>query len=387
MVKDSYIRTGLSFSYTRRKDHAGGQSGLRTEEPTELNSRLDFLTLNASAVLDGYTAVKGFEIEHGLSGGEIVNEMKVDNKGMYYPAIYMLQRGDEYTPDKLLKVDEKSRTFGYETWLRIRKEFLGIGIKVGVKGQHRLRYPYVWSPEAELDHRSRLGRLVLFIGRRQRFPGAERAHVTMYPLRGHRVERNDSVTLGFDTSWLSLSGYYARLYDLFDPIDENSMFKGDYADGYSTGFEVILKPGISIFDIHLGYGFGRSILSREGVSYPSTYDLGEKATGRILCRICDHLSFSVSGDCSRGHRITPLVGRELTETGYQPVWGPPNSARLPLNWGVSFGTTIRITNSFSTALYVTDLPGRKFAIIYDDWYTKNFVRTHWYGGLKLGYDF
>jgi hypothetical protein len=186
---------------------------------------------------------------------------------------------------------------------------------------------------------------------------------------------------------LSLSAYYSKLHDLFDPVDDNALFKGDYANGYSAGFECVVKKKISLLDIHIGYGYGTSILEREGIAYPSTYDPGSQGICRLHFRFCDSISLSLAGDCSQGQRITPLLGRELTEKGYQPVWGQPNAARLPLNWGLSAGTTLKFSKNFETSLYITDLPGRKFAIVYDDWYTKNFVKTHWYGGVKLGYDF
>jgi hypothetical protein len=164
------------------------------------------------------------------------------------------------------------------------------------------------------------------------------------------------------------------------------MFRGDYADGYAAGFECELTRSLSIFDMNIGYGYGRSILEREGIEYPSTYDPGSKATCSVRCRFSEGFSISIAGDCIQGQRVTPLEGREMTEIGYVPVWGSPNSDRLPLNWGLSFGTMIRPTKNFNISLFVTDIPGRRFAVVYDDWHKKNFVKTHWYGGLKVGYE-
>jgi hypothetical protein len=386
-VKKSFITTGWALSLTRREDLAKGKSGLLSEQPTDLDSHLYFLTLDANALLESFTYTNGLEIQQGIRIGRTINEMKVDSRGMYYPSIYGLQRGDEYTPDKLMRVDFRNGAFHYETWLRVQKDISRLNFYVGLKGSYRDRFSFVIGPQCGLTYDSGMGKLKLSASRSQKFPGAERAHVSMYPLEGSRVEVNDCLTIGLESSLVNLSTYYAKLYDLFDPIDENSLFQGDYADGFSTGFECVVKRKISILDVHLGYGYGLSILKREGIRYPSTYDPGSKGTLMVHLRLCDSISLSLAGDCSQGQRITPLLGREATETGYRPVWGKPNAARLPLNWGVSCGTVFRLSRSFQLSLFATDIPGRKFAIVYDDWCTKNYVKTHWYGGLKVGYDF
>ncbi len=387
LVKDSFITTGWSLSYTRRKDLARGKSGLLSEEPTDLDSHLYFLTLDANAVLEAFTYTSGLEIHHGIIAGRTVNRMKVDSQGMYYPSIYVQQRGDEYTPDELMQVDFRTGAFRYESWIRIKKDISRTSFHLGLNCLYRDRFPLALGPEIGLDYTFGVGKLILAVKRSQRFPVAERAHVTMYPLEGSRVEINDSVNLGFESSLLSFSAFFAKLYDLFDPVDENALFEGEYADGFSTGFECIIKKRISILDVHLGYGYGASYLKREGIGYPSVYDPGRKGICRLHLRFCDSFVLSLSGDCSQGQRITPLLGREETERGYQPIWGQPNSIRLPLSWGVSIGTTVRLSRRFEVSLYANDIPGRKFAVVYDDWHHKNFVKTPWYGGLKVGYDF
>jgi hypothetical protein len=386
-VKESFVTAGWAFSYTRREDLARGKSGLMSEQPTDLNSHLYFLTLDANALVESFTYAHGLEIQHGIRIGRTVNEMRVDSQGMYYPSVYVLQRGDEYTPDSLMRVDFRTGAVHYQTWFRIRKDISRLSLRIGLKGSYRDRFPFALGPECGLDVDLGPGKLTLASGRWQRFPGAERAHVSMYPLEGSRVEVNDSFTLGFRSSLVSLSAYFAKLYDLFDPVDENSMFRGDYADGFSTGFEGVLKRRWSLFDVHVGYGYGRSILMREGIRYPSTYDPGSKVTCTLDVHLCDSIIFSLAGDCSQGQRITPLLGREKTELGYRPIWGKPNAARLPLNWGISCGTALKLSRSFQVSLFAADIPGREFAIIYDDWNTKNFVTTPWYGGAKVGYDF
>ena len=386
LVKDSFITTGGALSYTRREDLARGKSGLLSEEPTDLDSHLYFLTLDANAVLEAFTYTGGLEIHHGIIAGRTVNRMKVDSQGMYYPSIYVLQRGDEYTPDELMKVDYRTGACHYETWIRIKKDISRTSFHIGLNSLYRDRFPFALGPEIGLDHAFRVGKLILYLKRSQRFPGSERAHVSMYPLEGSRVEVNDSVTLGFESSLLSISAYYAKLYDLFDPVDENALFEGEYADGFSAGFECVIRKKISVLDVHIGYGYGASYLEREGIRYPSMYDPGSKGICRLHFRFCDSFGLSLAGDCSQGQRITPLLGREKTEKGYQPIWGRPNAARLPLNWGVSIGTAFRLSRSFEVSLYATDIPGRKFAVVYDDWHRQNFVKTPWYGGLKVGYD-
>ena len=386
-LKESFLTAGWALSYTRREDLARGKSGLISEQPTELNSHLYFLTLAANALVESFTYAHGLEIQHGIRIGRTVNEMKVDSQGMYYPSIYVLQRGDEFTPDSLMRVDFRTGTLQYQTWLRIRKDISRLSLRIGLKGSYRDRFPFSLGPECGLDIDLGPGKLTLASGRYQRFPGAERAHVSMYPMEGSRVEINDSFTFGFHSSLLTLSAYYTKLYDLFDPLDENSQFQGDYADGFSTGFEGIIKKRWSLFDVRIGYGYGRSILQREGIRYPSTYDPGSKVTGALDIHLCDSIIFSLAGDCSQGQRITPLLGREKTALGYQPVWGKPNAVRLPLNWGVSCGTVLKLSRSFQVSLFATDIPGREFAIVYDDWNTKNILSTPWYGGIKVGYDF
>jgi hypothetical protein len=386
-VQESFITAGWALSYTHREDLARGTSGLISEQPTDLNSHLDLLTLDANAVLESFTYTHGLEIQHGFRIGRTVNEMKIDSQGMYYPSVYVLQRGDEYTPDDLMWVNFREGSFHYQTWFHVRKKISRLSLHIGLKASYRDRFPFALGPEAGLEYDLGIGVVSMVSGRWQHFPGAERAHVSMYPLEGSRVEVNDSFIIGFNSSLLSLTAYYSKLHDLFDPVDENSMFQGDYADGFSAGLECIAQKRLSLFDIHIGYGYGRSILEREGIWYPSTYDPGHKVTCTLDIHLCDRIIFDLAGDCSQGQRITPLLGREKTELGYRPLWGEPNAARLPLNWGLSCGTVLKIGRSFELSLFVTDIPGREFAVVYDEWNAKNFVTTPWYGGMKVGYDF
>ena len=76
--------------------------------------------------------------------------MKIDSRGMYYPSVYVLQRGDEYTPDDLMWVDFKEGSFHYQTWFHIRKKISRLSLRIGLKGSYRDRFPFALGPEAGL---------------------------------------------------------------------------------------------------------------------------------------------------------------------------------------------------------------------------------------------